>query len=325
MVDLAAAAARQRSGVPDGLVGLLEGRRERRGPVGERAVALVDALASAHRQGIVHGDLKPSNVLFTSDGEPLLTDFGGVMRGTDGYIAPEVLAGADPDGRSDIYGLGVVCREALGGDIPDELAPVIDAAVAPNPSDRPANASELARLLRAAVPAAEVRLPGPAVAAPRVLGPSTRVFGPRPPARAIARPRRSKAPLVLLPLFLLVGAGWFRVQDASNATGLPCAGAPIPAPAGAQVVQADTAGIGCVTTGVYVDQVLTIRVQPTDPQPRRFALGLPGDRLFLGDWDCDRVATVALFRPATGVTLYYDSWSANEKPSNDAPRCRSIS
>jgi hypothetical protein len=70
--------------------------------------------------------------------------------------------------------------------------------------------------------------------------------------------------------------------------------------------------------------VLTIRLGPTDPQPRRFALGLPGDRLYLGDWNCDGIATPALFRASSGATLYYDSWSTNEEPSRDASRCRSV-
>ncbi|MEY2460209.1 MAG: serine/threonine protein kinase, bacterial [Acidimicrobiaceae bacterium] len=290
------------------------------------AAPLADALASAHRHGIVHGDVKPANVLFTSDGEPLLADFGGATRGTDGYIAPEVAAGATPDERADVYGLGVVCHEALGGDVPDELAPVLAAAVSANPDDRPASASELARLLRAAVPVDAVRLPGTASGAARVLGPPTRVFGPRPPARAVARRSPSKTPLLLVPLVVLAGFGLLRLRTVNNATPpASCAGASIPIPAGAQIVRGDTAGIGCLTTGVYADRVLTIRLHPTDPQPRRFALGLPGDRIFLGDWNCDGVATPALVRPSTGATLYYDSWSTNEKPSDNANRCRSIS
>lgn len=103
-----------------------------------------------------------------------------------------------------------------------------------------------------------------------------------------------------------------------------CAGASLPVPAGAQVIRGDTAAIGCVTTGVYVNEVLTIRLEPTDPQPRRFALGLPGDRIYLGDWNCDGIATPALVRPSIGARLYYDTWSTNEKPSDDTKRCRSI-
>lgn len=216
--------------------------------------------------------------------------------------------------------------------MPAELAPVLDAAVAEDPDDRPASASELARLLRAAVPADSVRLPGPVVTPSagvvgtgRVLGPPTRLFGPRPPVRPPARATRSKMWLLLVPLAFAVGIAALHGRPVSNRTGTAaCAGASMPMPAGAQVVRADVAGIGCLTTGMYLDQVLTIRLHPTDPKPRRFALGLPGDRLFLGDWNCDGIATPALLRASSGATLYYDTWSTNEKPSNDAHRCRTI-
>jgi Protein kinase domain len=88
----------------------------------------VDALASAHRRGVLHRDVKPANILFTSDGEPLLSDFGvarwggrsgltgdGMTLGTAGYIDPAVVDGAEPSARSDVYSLGVVCYEALVG------------------------------------------------------------------------------------------------------------------------------------------------------------------------------------------------------------------
>jgi eukaryotic-like serine/threonine-protein kinase len=294
------------------------------------AAPLADALESAHRHGLVHGDVKPANVLFTSDGEPLLADFGGPMRGTPGYIAPEVLAGAAPDARADVYGLGIVCREALGGDVPAELAPVLDAAVANDPDDRPATASELARLLRASVPADAVRLPVLAGAVPRALGPSTREYGPRPPAKLAQHRRRAgimrsfaAAAFVVVLVATVVGQH-VRGSGAGAAVEPACAGLPLPVPAGAQVVRGDTAGIGCLASGVYADGVLTIRLEPTDAAPRRYALGLAGDRLFLGDWNCDGIATPALLRPSTGETIYFDSWAPSSEPSRDVAHCRSI-
>jgi hypothetical protein len=181
----------------------------------------------------------------------------------------------------------------------------------------PSAASELARLLQAGKPMPPARHDDPS---------ATREFGPRPPVRTEAEERRSKAPFLLLVLPLVVGLVLVGPRAGGTATRSPsCTDASIPVPAGAQIVRGDTAGIGCVSTGVYADGVLTIGLHPTDPQPRRFALGRPGDTLFLGDWNCDGIATAALFRSSTGATLYYDTWSTSAAPSDDADRCRSIS
>ena len=106
------------------------GRHGRLSPAQVVALAsrCADALASAHRRGVLHRDVKPANILFTSDGEPLLSDFGvarwgrasgltqqGMTLGTAGYLDPEVVDGGEPSARSDIYSLGVVCYEALVG------------------------------------------------------------------------------------------------------------------------------------------------------------------------------------------------------------------
>ncbi len=89
--------------------------------------ALCDGLKAVHDHGVLHGDLKPANVVWPERGGPRLVDFGaskilgldrltatGEISGTPAYMAPEVLTGkADVDHRIDVYGLGVVLYEAL--------------------------------------------------------------------------------------------------------------------------------------------------------------------------------------------------------------------
>jgi serine/threonine protein kinase len=168
----------------------------RRGPLPiDRAVSIATQLAGAldyaHRQGLVHRDVKPSNVLLTREGRPLLGDFGiaralhqtsqltrtGARIGTPEYMAPEQAGGESPDGRADIYALGIVLYEMLAGatpfhaetpmatlyqhlndappplrkansNIPTWLEAVVDKALAKRPEDRFRRARDFATDLR---------------------------------------------------------------------------------------------------------------------------------------------------------------------------------
>ncbi len=101
----------------------------------EIAAQLAEALAHAHRRGVVHRDVKPANALFDlAARRAVLTDFGlarapdaqasrsGVLLGSPVYMAPELLAGQPPDAHSDLYALGVLTYELLASRPPFEAA-----------------------------------------------------------------------------------------------------------------------------------------------------------------------------------------------------------
>ena len=137
--------------------GSLEERLREHGPLGAREAVdllrgVVAGLAAVHARGVVHGDVKPANVLLTPDGTPKLSDFGVAQREraatvtlataprglTPRYAAPEVAAGGRATPASDVWSAGRLFLDAVGAadldalpaDVPPEVAAAVRRALA---------------------------------------------------------------------------------------------------------------------------------------------------------------------------------------------------
>jgi serine/threonine protein kinase len=179
---------------------------------------IADALAYAHRCGLVHRDVKPANVLLSDDGWGVprvkVTDFGiakagerlgqdltgtGIVLGTPKYLSPEQIQGQEPDARADLYALGVLIYEMLAGEPP--FAGPTDVATAmahinaqPQPIRRPDMPPSVARIVSGLlaknpadrVPSAVALRQSLAAVAATIRGSASPPGGPGAPASAVA-------------------------------------------------------------------------------------------------------------------------------------------
>lgn len=192
-----------------------------------QAVAIVKAicegLAHANAQGIIHGDIKPANILMTPDVVPKIGDFGlarpsddvgpGLAMGTPGYTAPEVFNQPDlVDARADLYSVGVILHELLTGKTPDasgyrdlvssgdlRLDAIWQKATQDSPDHRYQSAAEMAAALASWKPGPRIALAAGARPAPR----ATAAGGARPPAPVSTKLHAQKKGVLVRNLFII--------------------------------------------------------------------------------------------------------------------------
>jgi tRNA A-37 threonylcarbamoyl transferase component Bud32/outer membrane biosynthesis protein TonB len=226
---------------------------------------LLGALAYAHERGVVHRDMKPSNVFVLRDGTIKVVDFGlarieasnltetGTLLGTPAYMSPEQFLGLPADARSDIFSVGVMLYQMLTGDRPftgspstimqkvlrqDPVEPsvlnptlsaawddLVKRALAKKPDERVQSARQFAEYVR--MVSEGKPLPGtpPSGDATVVIDATVRLAPPKD------EKKRSKLPLVALASVVVLGitaaiAGWLFYRSAEKPAPVPVAAAP---------------------------------------------------------------------------------------------------
>ena len=325
-------------------------------PIGE-------ALASAHDRGILHRDVKPSNIVFTAEDTPLLADFGiarnatqanltrtDLAIGTAGYLDPDQADGAEPGPLADQYALGVVAYECLTGASPfaaatpmgvlrnadkgtfaplhraeiGPMADVIERSFARNPVDRFPDMWEFVSALRDPETYVANRPPqsfagtedlddsqtsGQATGFP---ADATRTFSRQSRSAHLdeatpvkpSRKRTFRAAGVGLGLLLAAGGGFAAIK-ASNDKNLRSLGVPALPTCNTQSTTQ------CVSTVVKSNSGIDITF--ASGTKTSYLVGAPNDALRVGNWFCGERATLALYRPNTGVIYYFNTWPTGDE------------
>jgi serine/threonine-protein kinase len=218
------------------------------------ASQVADAMRAAHLSGLVHGDIKPSNLMVEDDGRVRILDFGLALRhdtlatetvslgstasadqadpqGTIAYMAPERLQGATPDPRADVYALGVILYELACGTRPFASLHGLALAAAlvqtssdgwdyPDGLDTPLIA--LIRAMTARQPELRIQSMNELPRRLADLGSTAVLRLPSLPAPAAPRRTRSRAAKITVGTFLVItaaGLGWWRGEPRLAALG----------------------------------------------------------------------------------------------------------
>ena len=182
----------------------------------EYAAHVAVALSVAHRRAVIHGDVKPANILVTNENRVKLTDFGMArlaahqnadlaIRGTPAYWCPEQILGRAQDGRSDLFSVGVVLYEMLTGfnpfhaeSIPTLCNKILSASPLPPSHSNPSIPPQLDGIVTSClVKEPQLRIASAETLAEQLFPLARRTVGASQPVAAVDSSLRSRAARLL--------------------------------------------------------------------------------------------------------------------------------